>query len=150
MLAERTLQPTVLLDLIDHLSPGASLWRALDPDALWALEPMLLALLVDELRVLRWEFERAHFTGRRPPPEPLPRPGVAARAGDRDRHTVGAGTGFDTLADFDRWYAARRTDHRAPEPATDASTGPTTTTDGTTAVAARRHDEGVPRGATPR
>ena len=53
MLAERTLRPTVLLDLIDHLSPGASLWRALDPDALVPVAALGLLTEADLDRPLR-------------------------------------------------------------------------------------------------
>jgi len=66
---------------------------------------MLLALLIDEVRVLRWEFERVNFKGHKPPPEPLPRPGVTKNTGDTQRDVIGAGEGFDTIAEFDAWYA---------------------------------------------
>ncbi|NKY08948.1 hypothetical protein [Cellulomonas hominis] len=105
MLAERTIRPTVLLDLIDGLTPGAALWRAIDPEVLWDANAMLLALLIDEVRVLRWEFERANFKGHKPPPEPLPRPGVAKNTGDTQRDVIGAGEGFDTIDEFKAWYA---------------------------------------------
>lgn len=101
-LAERSVRPTALLDLIEHLPQDAAVWRAIDPDTAWDLPAMLLALLVDEVRVLRWEFERANFKGRPPQPEPIPRPGVTPKA---EVETVGKGDGFDTVAEFEAWYA---------------------------------------------
>jgi len=102
VLAERSIRPTVLLDLIDNLSPSASLWRAIDPDVAWTPDLMLTALLVDEIRVLRWEFEKVNFRGKAPRPEPIPRPGVTP---SMERSVIGAGEGFDTIAEFDAWYA---------------------------------------------
>lgn len=104
VLADRSIRPTVLLDLIDHLSPQASVWRAIDPDVAWTPDLMLLALLTDEIRVLRWEFERANFKGKPEKPEPIPRPGVKPKT---EVETIGKGEGFDTIEEFDAWYAAR-------------------------------------------
>lgn len=109
------MRPTVLLDLIDNLSPSAALWRAIDPNVLWGLPEMLSALLIDEVRALRWVFERANFKGHKPPPEPLPRPGVAGSE-TTDRDVIGAGEGFDTIAEFDAWYAEIRAEQRMPVP----------------------------------
>ena len=90
------------MDLIDHLSPQASVWRVIDPDVVWTPDLMLLAALVDEIRVLRWEFEKVNFKGKSKRPEPIPRPGVQPSV---ERDVVGAGDGFETIADFDAWYA---------------------------------------------
>ena len=98
------MRPTVLLDLIDNLSPSAALWRAIDPDVVWDLQATLTALLIDEIRVLRWEFERVYFKGKTRPPDPIPRPG-AAPPSERTVERVGASEGFDTIAEFDAWYA---------------------------------------------
>lgn len=80
------------------------MWRAIDPDVAWTPDLMLLALLTDEIRVLRWEFERVNFKGKATRPDPIPRPGVAAPV---EKTVVGAGEGFETMAEFDAWYAAR-------------------------------------------
>lgn len=115
VLAERSIRPTVLLDLIENLSPQASVWRAIDPDVVWGLDPMLLALLVDEVRVLRYEFEKVHFKGTPKLPEPLPRPGVTQHE-DVEKTVIGSGEGFDTMAEFDAWYAAREWREPPAEP----------------------------------
>jgi len=104
-LGSRTIRPTVLLDLIDGLSPQAAVWRSIDPDMVWTLDAMLLAALVDEIRVLRWEFERVNFKGKALKPEPVPRPGVKPPV---EKSVIGAGEGFETIADFDAWYAGVR------------------------------------------
>lgn len=100
MLDEQSVRPSVLLDLIDHLSPSASLWRAIDPDVAWGMEPMLLALIVDEIRVLRWEFERVNFKGRPPRPEQVPRPGVGPAV---DRAVYGGATSAVALDEMAAW-----------------------------------------------
>lgn len=110
----------MLLDLIQHLSPSAAVWRAIDPDVVWGLDPMLLALLVDEIRVLRWEFERVNFKGKAEKPEPLPRPGVKPKP---EVETIGKGEGFDTIEEFEAFYAdwkrrvaVRSEDESGPDP----------------------------------
>ena len=107
VLDERSIRPTVLLDLVDGLSLQAAVWRSIDPDVIWGLDPMLLALLVDEVRVLRYEFEKVNFKGTPKKPEPLPRPGVT-RHEDVEKTVIGSGEGFDTIAEFDAWYASVR------------------------------------------
>lgn len=111
------MRPLALLDLIENLSPQAALWRAIDPEVLWDLQAMLTALLIDEMRVLRWEFERVNFKGKAKPPEPLPRPGVAPVV---QRDTIGAGEGFDTIEEFDAWYASVKAERRMGVPEIDA------------------------------
>lgn len=81
------------------------MWRAIDPDVVWGLDPMLLALLVDEIRVLRWQFERVHFKGKPERPKPIPRPGVAP---EPEVEKVAPDGGFDTIEEFQAWYAARQ------------------------------------------
>lgn len=60
---------------------------------------MLLAALVDELRMLSWGFSQAHseHSLRRYMPEPIPRPGIPKR----DRRV-----GYDPIPikDFDSWW----------------------------------------------
>ena len=60
---------------------------------------MLLAALVDELRMLSWGFSQAHseHSLRRYMPEPIPRPGISKR----DRRV-----GYDPIPikDFDSWW----------------------------------------------
>lgn len=80
------MRPLVLLDYIESLSPQAALWRAIEPDVVWDLQAMLTALLIDEIRVLRWEFEKVNFKGKHKPPEQIPRPGVAPK---EDKKTFG-------------------------------------------------------------
>lgn len=102
MLNERSVRPMALLDLIEWLPADAAVWRSIEPDTVWGLPESLLALLVDEIRVLRWEFERVNFKGKTKPPEPLPRPGVKPKA---EVETIGKGDGFDTIEEFERWYS---------------------------------------------
>lgn len=105
-----------LLDLVDNLPVDAALWRAIEPDTVWGLSESLMALLVDEIRVLRWEFERVNFKGRSTkPPEPLPRPGVKPQV---EREVIGKGEGFDTIEEFEAWYASAR---RMPAPEVDSN-----------------------------
>lgn len=106
MIAGRQIGSKALRDLIDHLSPAAAFWRSLSPDAVWDLPAMLLAEMVDELHRLRWRFEQAYFKGSHPRPKPVPRPGIGARDAGTETTVIGDGTGFDTFADFDAWYAA--------------------------------------------
>lgn len=110
MLEERSIRPLALLDLIDHLTPAAAVWRAIEPDTVWGLSESLMALLVDEIRVLRWEFERVHFKGKTKPPEPLPRPGVKPQT---EVDVIGKGDGFDTIEEFDSWYASVKAERAA-------------------------------------
>lgn len=117
MLEERSVRPLALLDLIEWLPPGAAVWRSIEPDTVWGLPESLLALLVDEIRVLRWEFERVNFKGKPKPPDPLPRPGVTPSV-ERDR--IGAGEGFDTIEEFDAWYASIQAERRMAVPEIDA------------------------------
>lgn len=107
----RSIRPMVLLDLVEHLSPTASLWRAIDPDMAWTPDRMLLATLIDEIRVLRWEFERVHFRGKPTRPEPIPRPGVERPVVEVDK--VKTDGGFDTIAEFDAWYAEAKERQRS-------------------------------------
>jgi len=109
------MRPLVLLDYIDALSPQAAVWRAIDPDVRWGMEPMLLAALIDEVRVLRYEFERVNFKGKPTVPEPIVRPGVTA-PGDTKRTVHGAGEGFESIEAFDAWYAQVRANQQ-PEAA---------------------------------
>lgn len=99
----RSIQPSALLDLIDHLSPQASLWRAIrppEPDDVWTLEAHLLALLADRLGQLLWVQQRR--SGLKPPrPKPLERPGVRPEVEKVDADL------FDRTDDFAAWYAAQ-------------------------------------------
>lgn len=107
------MHPQALRDLIDHLSPQAAFWRSLDPAAVWDLTTMLLADVVDELRRLRWQFVRANFKTAGPRPKPIPRPGVDA---ETETTVLGAAHGFDSLAEFDTWYAANSATGRSRAP----------------------------------
>lgn len=52
-----------------------------DPaQARWSQSEMLLAALIDELRVLRYVYVSAQSKKKQPPPEPYPRPGVKKRS----------------------------------------------------------------------
>lgn len=104
------MRPSVLLDLIDHLSPQAALWRAIDPEVIWGLSEMLTALLIDEIRALRWEFERVNFKGKTRPPDPLPRPGVRK---PEEKTTYGGGSSvlpIDEMATWLGWAITPETD----------------------------------------
>lgn len=65
---------------------SSALWRSLNPDWQWGTQEMLLALLVDELRL----FAHQHAVGspnlRAPQrrPKPIPRPGITP-----DEQTIG-------------------------------------------------------------
>lgn len=106
------MRPLALLDLIDHLSPSAAVWRVIEPDTVWGLQESLLALLVDEIRAYRWEFGKANgFKGMGRPPEPLPRPGVKPTT---EVTVIGQGEGFDSIEEFDAWYADVKTRQSRP------------------------------------
>lgn len=113
VLDERSVRPMALLDLIEWLPPEAAVWRSIEPDVVWGLPESLLALLVDEIRVLRWEFERVNFKGKTKPPEPLPRPGVKPQT---EVDVIGKGDGFDTIEEFERWYADVKASRASSEP----------------------------------
>lgn len=98
------MRPTVLLDLIEHLSPGAALWRAIDPDLGWSPTDLLLAALVDEVRFLTYVTRKVNGDKRARPPQPVPRPG-ATQPSERTVERVGASEGFDTIAEFEAWYS---------------------------------------------
>lgn len=74
--------------------------QAIDPDAAWGLPEMLLAQLIDELRALRWEFERVNFKSRARPPEPFPRPGVSP---PQDTTTYGGGAAVLPIEEMTEW-----------------------------------------------
>lgn len=99
----RSLRPSILLGLIDHLSPDAALWRAIrppEPDDQWKLDSHLLALVYDRLNQLLWVQQRR--SGAKPPkPKPLERPGVAPETVKIEADT------FSDTTDFASWYAAQ-------------------------------------------
>ena len=64
--------PFVLADLAVNLSPSAALWIAIDPDAIWDLQSMLLAQQIDQFATFVW----ALGGQKGPRPEPIPRPGA--------------------------------------------------------------------------
>lgn len=106
VIEERSMRPSVVLDLIDNLSPQAALWRAINPDSVWTLEAMLLAAVVDELRAYRWEFSRVNFKGRQRPPDPIPRPGVTPPV---DKQTFGGRESALPLDEMAAWLGERWT-----------------------------------------
>ena len=67
---------------------------------MWDLQATLTALLIDEIRVLRWEFERVNFKGKTRPPDPIPRPGVAPA---EDKTTFGGGASVLPLDEMAEW-----------------------------------------------
>ena len=96
------IQPSILLDLIDGLSPQAAYWRAAYPDrAAWGLTEQLLAELVDELRLFQWRLGG----GKGARPKPLPRPGAES---PEEVTIIGASKGFSSIEDFETWYQAKR------------------------------------------
>ena len=93
----RTLKPSVVLDLAENLSPGAALWRAIDPQRVWSESDYLTAIVIDRLGSV------LNALGAKPKFDAFPRPG--------DKPTtdvIGKTKGFATIAEFDEWYAARR------------------------------------------
>lgn len=64
------------LVLIDHLPPGAALWRAMGLDNTWTEEAHLLALVVDVLQAANWQ----RGGGKGMQPKAIARPGDVARA----------------------------------------------------------------------
>lgn len=97
VLADQSIKPSVLLDLIDHLSPTSALARAVDPSSEWSTVEHMVATVIDQLALLLWVQPGA----KGPRPKPLPRPGMEP---DEDTITIAASEGFATAADFDRWY----------------------------------------------
>lgn len=90
-----------------HLPLDCATYRAIRPpedDDVWTLEAQLLAAAVDYLGSLT-AISSAQFAGKRRvnPPDQIPRPGVTAR---RKVETI-KGDSFDTIAEFDAWYAER-------------------------------------------
>lgn len=65
----------MLADYVEHLPPTAALWRAIDPDAMWAVSPdaLLLAALVDAVQIGNWQRSGDKHARK---PEPIPRPGL--------------------------------------------------------------------------
>ena len=51
--------------------------------ASWSSTDMLLAQLIDSVRVLNWTYVQAHSKGKLPKPEPIPRPGMDIQPGRR-------------------------------------------------------------------
>lgn len=93
---QRSIKPSVLLDLIDHLPADAAIHRALDPMAAWSQTDYLLAVVADRVgQVL-------NALGAKPKYEPLPRPGDTPVA-----EAIGASKGFDSIDEFEAWYATK-------------------------------------------
>lgn len=82
-----------------------SLNRAINPDWRWGLNEQLLAGVYDSLSFLRWE--AAKLAGAKPgkTPEQLERPGVKP---NKDVTRVGQGEGFETISEWDAWYADQK------------------------------------------
>lgn len=97
MLADRSISPTVLADLIDNLPLDAALWRAGNPDAMWSLTDLLLAHIADLLAMGNWQ-RGGDPNARRP--TPLPRPGVEAPEGE---HVTGDLMTLDEAAEWLGW-----------------------------------------------
>ena len=47
--------PDVLCDLVEHMPPDASLWREMDPNTIWTLTDVLLALLSNQTAMANWQ-----------------------------------------------------------------------------------------------
>lgn len=72
------LRPRKAAVLATQLPPEASIYRQGDDDRLWSLEVQFLASILDQLK-----YSNAVWTGQKKPPQPIPRPGDAAREADR-------------------------------------------------------------------
>lgn len=72
-------------------------------EAVWELTPMLLAAILDLLRLDYWRNSDEKKRGEAP--EPIRRPGVGPRTPDRVDHIEVDGMEF---AEADEWLAARR------------------------------------------
>lgn len=69
----------------------------------WTDVALLLATVVDELRIANWLQTEDGAKGRNQP-QPIPRPGVKSNEG---RQVLGKSEGFETADDLARWYASR-------------------------------------------
>ncbi len=72
----------------------------------WGLSEHLMALLIDEIRALRWEFERVNFKGKTRPPNPLPRPGVSK---PEEKTTYGGGASVLPIDEMAAWLGWAQT-----------------------------------------
>ena len=82
------------------LPPSSALYRSVNNEA-WRFEqsvPYIMADLIDELRVLRYEFEAVHSKGAKPP-KPYPRPGMK----DPNQRIIGSDP--IPVKDFEEWWA---------------------------------------------
>ena len=94
--------PRYLSELAVNLPAEGALHRAANPDWQWDIHAHLAAAQIDILQMLRWE--AAKLAGAKPgkKPEPVERPGVKP---NKDVKTIGKGEGFESIEDFDAWYA---------------------------------------------
>ena len=104
VIADQSMRPSVMLDLIDNLTPNASLWKALnppEPDDIWTPELQILAELTDRMGRLE-AIQLAATTGRRRIefPDPIERPGVTKDGADKLEADA-----FGSTDDFAEWYA---------------------------------------------
>jgi len=98
VLQRRTLRPSVLGDLVEHLPPDAALWRDIDPAAALTVDSHLLSLVANLLMDANWQ--RAGGRGERPEHIRLDQPD----SGDVDRIAL---DGFDSPDSFDTWRQSR-------------------------------------------
>lgn len=64
--------------IVNQAPKTSALFRAMYPDdALWGLEPQLLAAIFDTLQAANWQRQGDN---RAPRPKPIPRPGVEPQA----------------------------------------------------------------------
>lgn len=104
-IAEGTIRPSQVEKLASNLSRDAALWAHIDPEmAAWGLQEHLLAEVVDNLRTIRWMMAGS----KGPRPEFVPRPGAEET---EDQNTITPTTAFDSIKDFDDWYAGTRADY---------------------------------------
>ncbi|KFI97811.1 hypothetical protein [Bifidobacterium stellenboschense] len=125
------IRPLDYADLAANLPDGSMVWRRLDSPRAWTTAEYLLAAQVDQLNLWMWANNDPRKRGDRP--DPLPRPGTAARRDaathePRDRDADGRPTRTIrpepmTVAEFERFRAQRFEDVTArayrPHPAGD-------------------------------
>lgn len=110
--------PRWLSELAVNLPAEGALHRAANPDWQWDIHAHLAAAQIDVLQMMRWE--AAKLAGAKPgrKPEPVDRPGVKPSA---EVKTIGKGEGFESIEEFDAWYAGEEARMRpAPDPQTDS------------------------------
>lgn len=89
-----------VIAICEHTVPGTPLHRAVNPDdGMWDHQSMLLADIVDAVRVLAWQNAGGKKKDR---PQPIPRPGVV------EKQTKQFGSQQMEITDMQEWLARKR------------------------------------------